>query len=56
MNKEELLAILEAKSEDKNHDFEMAHGIADNAVMEYLESIGHKDIVEAFENVGRWYA
>lgn len=37
-------------------DFEAAHSMADSLLCEFLESIGHKDIVEEFNKVGKYYA
>jgi hypothetical protein len=41
-------------------DNEVAHSVADAALLTYLEQIGHKDVADAWraaeERVGFWYA
>lgn len=37
-------------------DTETAHGKADDLLCEYLLLLGKTDIVEAYNQVGKWYA
>jgi hypothetical protein len=43
-----------------SHDPETAHGRADEILCEFIRSIGHAEVAEAFEaaadRVGFWYA
>lgn len=54
MNKKE--AIEELKGEQENQDFESAHINADRILCDFLESRGYRDVVEAWQGVGKWYA
>ena len=51
MNKKDLLKIL--KKCAANSDCEMAHGDADDALLEF---IGDPEIIDAFEKIEKWYA
>lgn len=51
MNKKELITKLKELAEDL--DYEYAHGEADNLLIEYIND---KEIKEAFDKVGKWYA
>lgn len=37
-------------------DPEMAHGEADDLICTFLTDLGHSDVVEAYENIEKWYA
>ncbi len=37
-------------------DCESAHAEADKLIIEYLESIGEKEIAEAYNKIEKWYA
>lgn len=54
--KARVLGELSKLSEDKNDDFETTHPKADDLLCEFLKRLGHTDIVEAYEKVGKWYA
>lgn len=54
MTKQELIEVLTGLQ--GSSDIEMAHGEADDAVMDFLKSEGHEDIVELFNKIEKWYA
>lgn len=54
MTKEELKAELRDLAHDA--DTVRAHGRADDAVMEFLKTLGHEDVVELYEEIEKWYA
>lgn len=35
---------------------EKAHIQADNVLCQLLETLGYEDVVEEFDNVGKWYS
>ena len=37
-------------------DQEMAHVYADEILCTLLRNMGHNDIVDAYDNIGKWYA
>ena len=37
-------------------DTEMAHLYADEVLCRLLRNLGHNDIVDAYENIEKWYA
>jgi hypothetical protein len=41
---------------DKNNDFEITHEQADMLLMGVLLDLGYSELVEAYKNVGKWYA
>jgi len=51
MTKQGLLDLLEKESH--NGDYEVAHGRADDALVEYINDA---EITEAYGKVGKWYA
>ena len=61
MKKEELIQKLKAINEKVNnntesneyYDQENAHLEADNLIIEYIDD---KEIQEAYDNIGKWYA
>ena len=53
MKEEILKKLIELEN---NTDFEVAHSEADDLLCEFLKSLGHNDIVEAYGKVGKWYA
>lgn len=48
-----LRRLLELHSE---RDIESAHSEADNLLLKLLESLGLSDIVDAYDDVPKWYA
>lgn len=40
----------------KSSDPEVAHLKADDVLTELLESLGYQDVVDAYEQVPKWYA
>ncbi len=54
MTKDEVINILRDCQESS--DNEAAHIVADNALCDFLVSLGHEDIVKEFNNVGKWYS
>ena len=51
MNKDTLLQALRALQD--NDDYEVAHGEADNLLVEYIND---PEIAEAYAKIGKWYA
>jgi len=37
-------------------DYEIGHGIADWILCEFLKELGHEDLVDLYDKVGKWYA
>jgi len=37
-------------------DEEINHQLADDLLCQFLTQIGHSDIAEEFEKIGKWYA
>jgi len=54
VTKDEALAALEELAQTE--DFEVAHVGADEILCKFLSEIGHADIVEAWDKIGKWYA
>jgi hypothetical protein len=54
MTKEQAIKRLDGFAEDD--DTERAHYNADKILTEFLSSLGHQDVVDAYDNVGKWYA
>jgi hypothetical protein len=54
VRKDKVLAELRAL-EGGNGDCEYSHVEADRLLCEFLESLGHQDVVEAFGKVDKWY-
>lgn len=48
-----LQMLMEAQTIDSA---EQAHVIADKALCMMLNALGYKNLVDEFENVGKWYA
>lgn len=48
--------IKELKSLQGYGDTEINHGIADKLLCDFLISLGHKDIVDEYEKIDKWYA
>lgn len=48
--------IEQLKKEASNQDHEVAHITADNILCEILNTLGYSDIVEAFNEIFKWYA
>jgi len=55
MDKEELILKLKALNKEIG-DEEIAHKMADDLLCDFLELLGHKDVVDAFKEVDKWYA
>ena len=54
MNKDD---VIERMTELQNDtDTEDAHEKADDLLCQFLSSLGHKDLVEEFEKIHKWYA
>ena len=53
-NYKEILEKMKALKNDE--DFENAHYDADNLLIEFLEDLGCNELVEAWHEVGKWYA
>jgi hypothetical protein len=54
MTKEE--ALLELAEIKKDTDTEVAHIDADGVLCRLLMSLGYEDVVDAYHNIGKWYA
>lgn len=54
MDYEDKVAMMKMLANDK--DYECAHRDADNLLVEFLEELGYKELVEAWREVGKWYA
>lgn len=50
-----MAALRAAKAIDRR-DKESAHAEADDALCEFLRSLGHDDMVELYLSVDKWYA
>lgn len=50
------LAIKLLKRCQGHRDKEGAHIIADQVLLDLLETLGYEDVVEEFEKVAKWYA
>ena len=48
--------IIELKKLQDYGDTEIDHLIADELICEFLISLGHKDIVDEYEKINKWYA
>jgi len=51
MDKEELIKSL--KELQNNGDYEAAHSIADNLLLEFIND---KEIEEEYDKIGKWYS
>ena len=51
----EALELL-TKAVQCNGDPEMAHGMADTALCEFLIGLGFADVVALYDEVAKWYA
>lgn len=49
-------AVAKLKKLQESDDFESTHGAADKILCDLLESLGHKDVVDAWRKVGKYYA
>lgn len=49
-------AITKLQELAKNGDWEAAHGDADQVLCDLLTALGHGEVVEAWDKVGKWYA
>ena len=56
MIKEEKEAIEILKRLQNETDIEMAHVEADDVLTDLLTSLGYQDVVDAYEEVPKWYA
>ena len=44
------------RQQPEDVDTEIAHGVADDILCEFLKSLGYEDIVSEYNLVGKWYA
>jgi len=58
MNKKEKIqkAVDLLKKEQLNTDIEIAHCNADEILLDLLEKLGCKEVVEEFNKIEKWYA
>ena len=49
-------AIKRLKEADKIGDEETAHVIADRVLCELLKELGYQSVVDAFDDVSKWYS
>lgn len=54
LTKEEAMAMIRKAQAD--WDTEAAHGDADDALLGFLEHLGHHDLVVEWNKVRKWYA
>ena len=54
MSREEALSKL--KELVGSRDIECAHAYADDVLCDLLKSLGYQDVVEAYEQIDKWYA
>ena len=47
---------LKRLKECERYDTECAHGRADEILCELLRELGYSDIVDAYEDIDKWYA
>lgn len=40
----------------ENDDYEEAHSRADDILCELLRDFGYNDLIDAYDQVGKWYA
>ncbi len=52
--KQKLAELLEELASSK--DTEMAHHEADLALVDFVRFLGHDDIADLYDKVGKWYA
>lgn len=52
---EEFSKKMKEIQEQKGHDEEMAHAMADDLMLETLISLGYQEGVEIFDNMNKWY-
>lgn len=46
----------ELKDLQLNQDVELRHQTADQLLCDFLEKLGFKEMVESFDDLGKWYA
>ena len=56
LSKEEYDSMCKRMAECANMGFEDGHIAADTILLEVLKKIGYKELVELFQNLGKWYA
>jgi hypothetical protein len=56
MDEKEAVELLKFLKQEKSGDVEAAHYEADALVMEFLTSLGHEEIVQAWKEIPKWYA
>ena len=58
MEKEVIIkeAIEEMKKLVNNDDYEIAHSRADDILCDVLTKLGYEDLVDVYNQVGKWYA
>lgn len=50
------MVVAELKELKDLGDPEIAHGMADAALLEFFNSVGRHDVAEAFGAIDKWYA
>jgi hypothetical protein len=53
---EQALEELKKLADSGSYDFEVLHSRADDILCELLTALGHKDVVDAWEQIDKWYA
>ncbi len=53
---EEALEELKKLADLDTHNIEKLHSCADDILCDLLTALGHKDVVEAWEQIDKWYA
>ena len=56
MNKEEALTKLREIYNEGRYEEETAHRQADIVLCDLLETLGYKEVVEAYDRIDKWYA
>jgi hypothetical protein len=58
IKKEDIIkeAIEEMKTLVNNDDYEIAHIEADDILCNVLKKLGYEELVDVYEQVGKWYA
>ena len=49
-------AIAKLKEQQSNRDFEIAHGVADDVLCDLLRELGYGEVVDEYNEVGKWYS
>ena len=49
-------AVAKLKELQECHDWEAAHGDADDLLCDLLRELGYSEVADEFDEVGKWYA